>query len=341
MALLQRLYLLAVAVPLAAQQLQVRTAPLVKIPGLVDSNTPVWWSDGTWFSVTSSGTSQLAYGTVFPWEDGYPRRVKVESEQRTRLWIEAVYQDDSGLLYGWYHYEPENVCESTDITAPSIGAMISYDNGTTFIDLGIVLESSDPVDCNAKNGFFGSGHGDFSVIADRENNYLYFLFTNYGGNVAGQGISAARISFGDRDQPVGAVWKYYQGTWSEPGIGGQVTPVWPATTAWQESGTDSFWGPSIHWNTYLEKFVVVMNRACCAPRWPQEGVYAAIVNDLSDPTSWAYPSRILSARDIDSSPGYYVQVVGTEPGETDTLAGQQARLYVKGSSRWILVFSNN
>jgi hypothetical protein len=340
MALNQWLFLIAVAVPLAAQQVQVRTVPAIRMPGLVDSNSPVWWSEGTWFSLTSSGTSQLATGSIFPWEDGHAHRVRVEPAEDKRFWIESVWQDESGILYAWYHHEPGDLC-SNGITAPKIGALISYDNGVTFADLGFVLEAPDPVNCDAKNGYFGAGHGDFSVILDRDRRYFYFLFGNYGGDLSGQGIAVARMAVEDRDNPTGAVWKYYGGTWFEPGLGGLVTPVWPATKGWQEEDSDSFWGPSIHWNTKIEKFVVVMNRSCCTPKWPQEGVYLSFLNNLEEPWTWGTPARILSAEDIDSSPGYYVQVVGSEPGETDTLASQEPRLYVKGLSRWMLTFSKD
>jgi hypothetical protein len=89
------------------------------------------------------------------------------------------------------------------LTAPKVGAAISRDGGITVQDLGIVLESGDAVDCAAKNGFFAGGHGDASVILDRENKYFYLFFTNYGGPVWEQGVAVVRIAFEDRHQPVG------------------------------------------------------------------------------------------------------------------------------------------
>ena len=35
--------------------------------------------------------------------------------------------------------------------------------------------------------YFSGGHGDFSVVLDREQKFFYFLFTNYGGPVETQG----------------------------------------------------------------------------------------------------------------------------------------------------------
>ncbi|HYZ87045.1 MAG TPA: hypothetical protein VE621_21700, partial [Bryobacteraceae bacterium] len=265
-----------------------RAAPSVALPGAVDSNSPIWWADGGWFSITSAGIPVLTKGFIFPWEEGFPRRVRVDW-QRTSVWFESVWRHTDGTLYAWYHHEPSGLCEN-GLTAPQIGAAVSYDNGQSFTDLGIILEAADSIDCDAKNGFFGGGHGDFSVIPDRKNEYFYFLFGNYGGPLEHQGISLARIPFSSLAHPVGEVWKWHEGEWSEPGVGGQVTPVWPARKAWQDEDTDSFWGPSIHWNTAIERYVIVMNHACCAPFWPQEGAYIAIAEQLEDPTSWPSPT---------------------------------------------------
>ena len=73
--------------------------------------------------------------------------------------------------------------------------------------------------------------------------------------------------------------------------------------------------------------------------WPQEGIYAVFNPDLSNPETWTQPQRILAGKDIGFSPGFYPQVLGLETGETDTLAGEAARLYIKGFSRWKIVFS--
>ncbi len=252
------------------------------------------------------------------------------------MWIESVWQDQDGTLYGWYHHERLNVCGDSNLTEPRIGALVSYDGGYSFRDLGIVLESGDALDCNSKNGFFAGGNGDFSVILDREQNYFYFLFDNYAGELASQGVAIARMPFEERNHPIGAVRKYFEGDWSEPGLGGRVTPVFQTAVAWQNAETDSFWGPSIHWNSYLEQFVVLLNRTCCEPEWPQEGIYLTLNPDLSNPAGWITPLKLMNRDDFDGQ--YYPQVIGTGPGETDTLAGQVARLYVRGSSAWEIVF---
>ena len=130
---------------------------------------------------------------------------------------------------------------------------------------GIIM-AAHTINCSSKNGFFAGGHGDFSVILDEKGEYFYFLFTNYGGGPLAEGIAIARMEFADRFQPMGAVYKYFDGDWFEPGIGGSASAIFPAHVTWANANADSFWGPSIHWNTYLRKYVMLLNRACCEPR---------------------------------------------------------------------------
>jgi hypothetical protein len=132
--------------------------------------------------------------------------------------------------------------------------------------------------------------------------------------------------------PVGNVQKYYNGSWSEPGVGGRVTPIFPAKASWMDANTNAFWGPSIHWNTYLASYVILMNHACCAPGWPQEGIYASFNAKLDDPSAWTKPKKMLE------NSGWYPQVLGTGAQGTDRQAGRTARLYIAGFSRWEIVF---
>jgi hypothetical protein len=255
----------------------------------------------------------------------------VDRQDHFPMWIESVWQDGPAL-YGWYHHERIGVCPNSNLTVPEIGALVSYDDGNSFQDLGIVLSAGDHPDCTALNGYFAGGHGDFSVIRDRESEYLYFLFGAYGGETPGQGIGIARMLAANARTPVGAVWKYYQGAWSQPGIGGQATPIFPATVSWRDADTDSFWGPSVHWNTYLRQYVVMMNRACCWPDWPQEGVYITTNADLNNPEGWTPPKKILEHGD------WYPWVMGTGRGETSSEAGQRIRLFVRQTSEWEILF---
>ncbi len=81
--------------------------------------------------------------------------------------------------------------------------------------------------------------------------------------------------------------------------------------SWQVEDTDSYWGPAVHWNTYLESWVMLLNRSCCTAGFPQEGIYAAFNPDLANPNAWSRPRR------IPRNAGWYPQIMGTGPGESD------------------------
>ena len=252
------------------------------------------------------------------------------------MWIESVWRDDGGTIYGWYHHEPGGLCGNR-LTAPRIGAVVSSDGGKTFGDLGIVLQSGHEEVCDAKNVYFAGGHGDFSVMLDPERRYFYFFFTNYGGPVEEQGVAMGRMAFEDRVAPVGRVQKLYREQFSEPGLGGDVTAIFPANVPWGK-GVDSFWGPAVHWNTSIDRYVMLLNRACCSAEWPQEGIYVSFGKDLSDPSTWTAPTKIMEPSDFGFGPGYYPQVIGTGAGDSDTLAGEMPRLFVQGLSKWVVSF---
>ena len=309
----------------------------MEIPTRVDGNSPTFWLNGKFHFLTSTGDKPVHLEGPDQFGFGSPQPVTIDRMDHMPIWIESAWVDDDGTVYGWYHHEPGGICVGNDLTAPEIGAVVSRDGGKSFEDLGIVLRSGETVDCSAKNGFFAGGHGDFSVIIDRERSYFYFLFTNYAGALEQQGIAMARLAFEDRASPQGRAMKFFEGGWTEPGLTGKVTPVLQTRVSWQRADTDSYWGPAIHWNTHLEKYVVLLNRACCEPNWPQHGIYVTFNADLSNPQAWSMPQLVLT--EIVLGPGYYPQIMGVGPGESDTLSGEVARFYLQGRSDWEIVFS--
>jgi len=322
-----------------------RKAALVQFPGVVDCNSPSHWEGGTFYVFNSAPDPFRSSGSDLS-RLSTPTATKYNNKANGGRWIEATHKDASGTLYGWYHNEPHPVCESKhELTAPRIGAVSSQDNGATWQDLGFILEApADSLFCDTENKYFAGGNGDFSVILDKKGEYFYFFISTYHRNTAEQGMSVARMSFSDRNSPTGKVWKWYQGKWKEPGLGGHVSPIFPVARDWNRRDADAFWGPSVHWNSHVNMYVIFLNRAIDGD-WKQEGIYVTFNRDLSDPASWSSPRRILEQSEITSVPkmqaGWYPQVVGTDTSqhETDKLAGRVARLFVHGKSVWEIVFA--
>jgi len=330
----------------ATPAVHIRPAPPMRFPGAgppavgeTDCNSPAHWDGETFYLFNSAG---------HPWRSSGPdlfhltetrRRVEYDNAVQGGRWIESTWKADDGTLYGWYHFEPAGVCpevKDRGLTAPRIGAVSSRDNGLTWHDLGVVLDAPPgTLRCDTRNYYFAGGNGDFSVILDRNAEWLYFLMSTY-WSFPEQGVSLARMRWNDRDRPVGRVWKWRDGRWAEPGLGGRVTPIFPARIDWHREDADALWGPAVHWNTHLAAYVVLLNRAV-DKNWKQEGIYVTFCQDLANPRGFTSPARILD------SPGpsaWYPQVIGTDRArrETDKLAGRTARLFVRGESRWEIEF---
>lgn len=324
------LFLLTLETTAFAQRATLRPAEPIVLPGISDSNSPVHWRNGKFVMFQSMELPLMAQG-VRQSETLKAKAVLLRDFTHVPLWIESTWVDDDGTLYAWYHHE-RWTCNSLSI--PEIGALVSTDGGFSFSDLGIILETGYSPDCNARNGLFAGGHGDFTVLLDRWRQHFYFYFTNFSGPLSSQGVAVARMAFADRRHPVGQVWKFHENSWAEPGLGGRVTAILPARVAWNRLETDSFWGPALHWNTFLNQYVMLLSRACCAPKWPQEGIYVSFNTDLSNPYAWSSPVKLLDGKEAQ----WYPQVVGIGPPLTDKIAGRVARFYMGGESRWFIVF---
>ncbi len=307
--------------------------------GDVDCSSPAHWDADTMYMFFSTGHPFRASGSDLAGLGRPSTRVVFDNEAGWKMggrWIEATHKADDGLLYMWYHNEPPL---SPDRTAPRIGTMVSTDNGLTWRDLGIVLEApGGSNNLGSANKYFVGGNGDFAVIADRQKEYLYFFISTYHKDTAEQGVGVARMPFANIGQPKGHAFKWHRGQWAEPGIGGHVTPIFTAHIDWHRPDADAFWGPSIHWNTYLECWVMLLNRAKDKD-WAQEGIYISFNRRLSEPAGWTKPVKILEAGRLEKS-RWYPQVVGmsAEKRETDKLAGRTARLFVAGLSKWEITF---
>ena len=316
-----------------------RAAPYLSFPKGMDStdcNGPAHWDGNTLFLFNScNGIRRSSGADLFNLNNVVPIALDTNMDSGG-YWIESTWKDIDGTLYAWYHNEPDGICPDNDLTVPRIGAMISHDNGLTFNDLGYIIETRDTINCNAENGYDAGGNGDFSVLPDSAREYLYFFFSVYGGDLSEQGVAVARMRFSDRNAPVNNVWKWYEGGWSEPGLKGRATPIFPAARNWADSATDAFWGPSIHWNTHINRYVILLNRAKGPPGYAQEGSYVTFNPDIADPLGWTMPVRIFQGG------SWYPQVVGIDSTkkETDKLAGRVARFFMHGVSQWEILFLN-
>lgn len=325
-------------------------APLIKLPGEVDSNSPAIWDRvfgrNTLFVMTSAyGRPRMASGRNFA-QLGQPAEAVMEPWPGGAIWMEAILKDVDGIWYGYYHNEnPAIMCRGIDKVLPRIGAARSRDRGATWEPLGVVLEAPPRTyDCSTTNHYFVGGVGDFSVQVGVFTQDIYFFYSLYLRDTAAQGVGVARLAWADRDDPRGKITVWRAGAWvpaqSFPTPTGTrfaypaAVPIFPTSESWHDGDpdVDAFWGPSVHWNTYLNQYVMLLNRARNA-NYDQAGIYISYTPSLTDPGRWSRPVKILNGGK------WYPQVLGLEDGSgTDKTAGEWARFFMLGSSRHFIRF---
>ena len=328
--------------------------PSLRLPGTVDSNSPVVWeqigSQNVLFIITSSsGAPSVAFGSrldamsaatpvaIEPWPDG------------GGIWIEAVIPDVDGTWYGYYHVEiPAVECGTPGKVIPRIGSLRSRDYGRTWEPLGIILEAPPNSEaCSTPNQYFVGGVGDFSVQLDPEFHDLYFFYSAYPKNSRFQGVAVARLRWADRDAPAGRMMVWRGRYWAPAAavrsddqslLGWKYAagfPILAPSQPWHDEDptVDAFWGPSVHWNTYLQQYVMLLNRAKDS-QFNEEGIYISYAPRLDDPRLWTPPVKIVNGG------RWYPQVIGEETGSgTDRTAGQWARFFDLGVSRQVIRFT--
>ena len=345
--------------PSVAPTANLLRTPSIELTGEVDSNSPVvrMIVDGepTFVVFTSwGGTPHRASGPSLA-ELSPATPVTLSGMPDGGIWIEAVITADDGTLYGFYHNERAPArCRSMSRTAPRIGAMRSTDAGVTWTNLGILIQASSlTFDCDTLNTYIVGGVGDFSATLDSEFRLcLSVPLAVPEHRPRSKALRAARFLWSDRDAPVGKTQIWANGLWmlARPRAGDllfsgsdergviwgmpQPTPIFPTLEPFHDGDprVDAFWGPSIHWNTYLERYVMLVNKAK-DESFGEEGSYISYNAELLDPMGWSPPVRIMKGGT------WYPQVVGLEDDGGDASAGQVARFFSGGRSDYLLYFN--
>jgi hypothetical protein len=340
---------------------QVRDAAVIKFPGAatardgvqnaVDCNSPsLWDEDGLVLFNSYAQPWRIPSRDVTHLGAAEPVTLRgtVDGKQLSELfvWIESVIAIPGKPLYGFLHYEPDGVCTPGAHlpTAPKVLAVSSTDGGRSWDLAGVVIEAPDgSLNCETKSPWDSGGHGDFTAILDRSGSFVYFFYSSYVRDPRQQGICGARMSVKDLPAPVGTVWKWDGADWAEPGLGGRSTPIFPSAIDWHRADADIFWGPSVHWNTWLGCYVMLASRAVDT-RMTGDGTWISWSSTPERPSSWSTPRQIIRREQIGrltdggracnaTTHGWYPQVMGLGHGETDALCGKTGRLFIGGVSR--------
>jgi len=166
-------------------------------------------------------------------------------------WSCGKYRSPDGSLYVFYYTEDRDGMPAADTGFgwyASLGVAVSHDDGYSFTKLGQIIRSDLPKD---PNGPSAQGNGEASFIVDPTGRYLYAYYTNHANDSDAIQMYVARADL-SQGPPVPGSWKkFYQGSFSEPGLGGHDTMVLRAPGG---SGHAIF--PSITYSSFLGLYVM-------------------------------------------------------------------------------------
>jgi hypothetical protein len=228
-----------------------------------------------------------------------------------------VFQDpNNGTRFMIYHAEKHG--KSAKDYYSVLGLAICLDpKGLTFTDLGTIIEPNIPINQTVHS--IDIGGGSFAIFDDQ----LHIYYRDYlaGGGSAELAVARAPLSevlsnsySGQRTN----FSKYYNGSWSEPGIGGRASAL--------EIGNPANAWSAVSYNDYLDQVVMVSSQ------------WEANKNDLymstsADGINWSPREAI----DVDAGEQFYPSIIGT--GADPNRSGQSFYVYYTDSqkgawSRW-------
>jgi hypothetical protein len=187
----------------------------------------------------------------------------------------------------------------------SIGIARSTDNGLTWNRVGQVITGVTPKPTQPPPGALGAA-GPSVIVAQ---GYIYLFYLDVGNyDLFPDVVHVARAPVASDGAP-GSWLKYYQGAFTEPGLGGMSTPV-QNQVAPDDITKGAFW-PDVSYNSCLGRFLMVFQTA--------DGYYYSTSADL---VTWTLQDKIFSfSPDIDPNGpwyGYQTLISTDQPNERVT-----------------------
>jgi hypothetical protein len=210
-------------------------------------------------------------------------------------WLYSVFRRGERGMMGFYHAEDHKFPLSPDskwTAYKSIARCTSEDLGLTWSHREQILTAHEPKPEKAA----WSGLGDHCVVWD-EKNHRFVCFFQEGA------ILCMAMSEDPEGRP-GSWKKWFEGGFTEPGLGGCATPI-PAL-AGHRGGN-----PSVLWNTFLQQWVMVWHR------WAGD-LWISTSDDL---LAWS-PPKLLLSKPSDAGKAWYPTLIG----ESDQVGGETVTL---------------
>lgn len=211
--------------------------------------------------------------------------------------ITGVYRRADGALYAVYYAEDhEGMPKLAHGGIPGFYASqalaLSMDNGESWKKLGQIITSSKPKDWVAYPGQADRGAGESGTVVTPDGQWLYVYYTDHSRvNSRGVQVCLARCRVGDAEPSPGSFFKYRDGAFGQPGIGGLDTPV---VSARADDQAEAMY-PHVLYMPALKKYAMILS----VNYWKEythktglrkSGMYIAVSDDG---IRWSSPRRLL------------------------------------------------
>jgi len=264
---------------------------------LADSATGrevMYWSEFENFRTTGDYVWPEFQRTLAPAEPVFGGRRDIERWDNGGSWLMSVFRQAGDSLVAFYHAEDhwDRNMNPGGIAWKSIARTVSADDGVNWSEGEQIITSNMPRPATPTWG----GNGDHCVVWDSLNSRWVCYYQEHWLMMA--------ISQDAEGRP-GTWYKFYNGQFNEPGLGGRNTPI---------PGLQSIPGgnPSVHFNTYLDRYVMVWHS------WQSLSIYFSTSSNGID---WDPPRILEPASGVRRA--WYPTIIG----DSDTRAGKVARLY--------------
>lgn len=229
-----------------------------------------------------------------------------------KYWLCGLWADpDSDKWYALIHDEYNYSTPPSHVR--NIQLAESNDKGITWTNKGVILTSDDPDDLYLCPGrYAGFGSGDQKLFVDERSGYFYLYYMNgwidrVDGNFYKniyKTVNVARAPISGKMAP-GTWQKWYNGEWSQPGIGGHDSPLFnPPSTA-----------TFVTYNTYLDRYVAF------GMKKPGGEGFISTCTDINL-QNWTEPVKFMDAKDMH----WYQWVIDPKTADRHT-TGKTFRLY--------------
>lgn len=210
-------------------------------------------------------------------------------------WLYSVFRRGERGMLGFYHGEDQKFPLDPECrwkAFKSIARCKSDDLGLTWSHRERILTSHEP---KPEKGAW-SGLGDHCTVWDEKNHRFVCFFQ--------EGAILCMAMSDDPEGRPGSWKKWFEGGFTEPGLGGRATPI-PAF-AKHRGGN-----PSVQWNTFLNQWIIVWHR------WEGD-LWISTSDDL---VTWSAP-KLLLGKPSDTGKVWYPTVIG----ESDKVGGKSVTL---------------